>query len=266
MKQKILLIITLIIGSVFALPMILTITNSFMTPEEIMMNQQRIPLIPQKLSLRQYYTLLLERSEYLGMFWKSVVCTGCIVIGNSLYSIFVGSMLAKIRMKGKTLILLLYIIGILIPYQVNMIPYYIQFKLMNLLESDIALILPMIVAPFGVVVVTFMVRSVPDELIEAIRLETNGLYYIFKDAIFPTCKGGITILIIFIFAEAWNMVEQPMTVYSDLYKQPLSVLLSTMQYDINIVFAACVVYMIPVIISYFFFEESLDEEFLQIRV
>lgn len=266
MRRKIGIGVVIIVGMIFTLPLLLTVTNSLMRPEEMLQEVDLIRFIPQKLSIRQYYILLFERSEYLVMFWKSVWLAASIVIGNSIYSIFVGTMLAKAKMRGKHIIVIVLILGMLMPYQIHMLPHYKQFKLLGILETDMALILPMIVAPFGVVVVTLLVSSVPDDLIEAIRLETNQLIPIFMNAVWPNCRGGITILIIFIFSEAWNMVEQPMMVYSNMYKQPLSIVLAQMKHDPSIVLAASIIYMIPVIISYVFFEESLNEEFLQLKV
>ncbi|HQD49587.1 MAG TPA: hypothetical protein PLL17_00435 [Defluviitaleaceae bacterium] len=71
MKKKSLLL-SLILGSLFLYPIMMTFSNSLMTPEEIALNENQIVFIPQKISIRQYYLLFFERFEYLQMFWKSI--------------------------------------------------------------------------------------------------------------------------------------------------------------------------------------------------
>lgn len=237
-----------------------------MTSEEIMRNKEMIYLIPQKITIRQYYILLFEHLEYMNMFWKSVMLTITIVIVNSVYSILVGCILGKGKFKGRVVLISLYLFALIMPYQITMLPHYIIFKLLNILETDLALILTMALGPFGVVLITFLVQIVPDELIEYTLIETDSLYALFRYAIFPSIKGVIIILIIFIFCEAWNMVEQPLTIYSSLHKQPLSVILGYISQDSSIILPASTIYMFPVVIMYFFFHESLEESLKKLKV
>lgn len=264
MKKKSLLL-SLILSSLFLYPIMMTFSNSLMTPEEIALNENQIVFIPQKISIRQYYLLFFERFEYLQMFWKSIFLTVPIVAGNSIYSVFMGSLLAKSKLKYKNAIFLLFVLAMFMPYQITMLPHYMIFKCLSVDGTAWAIILPMIFSPLGVVLITLFIRNIPDELIEAVKIDSSSLWDIFIHGIYPYAQGAIVILIIFTFAEAWNLVEQPLNVYNNLYEQPLSVLLAYMKYDPEIVFAASVIYIIPIIIAYFYFQESLEEQLQLIK-
>ena len=257
MSMKLKLVGITILSLLFLSPIVLTIVNSFVPTSELLINHHLT--IPQRFSLYQYYLLLIERLDYLHMFWNSVIITLCILLGNSLYSIFIGCYLAKAKVAAKKYILLLFIVASIIPYQAIMLPQYILLRYFNFLDKNIGLILPMLFSPLGVLIMYVLCHLVPEELIEAVKLETNSTFNIFQYAIFPTIKGGIVILIIFIFSEAWNIVEPALAIFDTVYKQPLSTLLASLQSEKDIIFAAAVIYMFPSIIIYFFFHEALND-------
>ena len=269
MKKQIYKVVIGLIGLMALLPILITFTNSFMWPTEINYRyEERKPmltLIPSRATLYQYYTLLVERFEYLGMFWRSIWLTLMIVAGQVIYSVCTGSILGNIHTKWGRVIKTCYILGMFMPYQVLMLPSYIQMKHIGLLGSDRSIVLPASFSPVGVVLVMFVVSNLPKELIEAVSLESSSWFQILKVAILPQIKGILTVLGIFTFAEVWNMVEQPITMFESVRQYPLSVQLAYMKEDQMIIFASCVVYMIPVILLSFYFQESLDEELASIK-
>lgn len=270
MKRKLCKFLLIGIGIVFLIPILLTITNSFMTPTEIQMHygegKTGIELIPQKISIRQYYLLLVERYQYIVMLWRSIQLTIIIVIGQVTYSVFMGSYIAKINYKLRNTILFLYIIAMIMPYQVTMLSMYIEAKMLGILRTDYSIILPAVFSPIGVILISQIVNSIPNEILEAVQLESNSWWDLFRAAILPNIKGAIIVLSIFTFSEAWNMVEQPIAMFDKSNLYPLSVQLAYLSQDIDIVFAGCVIYILPVFLLYFYLEESLEENLKKIKI
>ncbi len=269
MRKQISKWLILILGVIFIMPVLITFTNSFMRPEEISYRYGEgsplLTLIPSRVTLYQYYVLLVERFEYLGMFWRSIQLSLIIVGGQVIYSILVGSILGRLKYRWCNLIKAVYIMAMFMPYQVLMLPSYIEMKKIGLLGSDLSIILPAIFSPIGVVFLMVIVGNISDEVIEAVQLESSRWFTILRIAILPQIKGIITVLGIFTFSEVWNMVEQPIAMFEAASKYPLSVQLAYMKEDQMIIFACCMVYMIPVILISFYFQESLDEELSSIK-
>lgn len=101
-------------------------------------------------------------------------------------------------------------------------------------------------------------KFIPDELIESFLLESNSVLALFSKVVIPQVKTGITALTVLTFAENWNMVEQPLIFLEDRFKHPLSLALnSIIQSSTHVAFAGSVIFMLPIIILYFHFEESI---------
>lgn len=257
-------ILYIIIG-LYLFPIIITIISSLETLTETHY-AECLRLIPRRITLRQYYLLFFEKEEYILMLWKSIEITLIIVSLNTVLSIFMGIILVKTKLRWNKIIFMLYLLGSIAPYQIYMLPHYIQFNKIGIYDTDYALIIPQIYSPFGVVLISLLVMKIPDELIEVVRLETNSTYKIIRYSIIPNIKGGIALLMVLSFSENWNLVEQPLAMITEQIRQPLSVFLSYMGNDHEIIFAACVIYTIPSIIIYTLFEECLNNEYIGIKL
>lgn len=254
-----------IIMGLYLFPILITVITSLETLKEVD-HIVHLKLIPSRVTLRQYYLLFFEKEQYILMFWKSIKITLAIVSLNTIYSVFVGIILVKTKLRWNKIIFMLYLLGSIVPYQVYMLSHYIQFNKIGIFDTDYALIFPQIFSPFGVVLISLFITKIPDELIEVIRLETNSIYKIVSYGIIPNIKGGIVLLMILCFSENWNLVEQPLAMITEKIRQPLSVFLSYMGNDQEIIFAACVVYSIPSIILYTLFEECLNNQYIEIKL
>lgn len=112
------------------------------------------------------------------------------------------------------------------PFQVTLVPNYIMAEKLGLLNSPNAIILPGIFAAFGVFMLRQFMLPIPYSYIEAAKLDGAGHLRIFSTIIVPMIKPGMAALVILLFVDYWNMVEQPLIFLDDPYKQPLSVYLS----------------------------------------
>lgn len=259
----------LMILSLFALfvllPIIYTITNSFMGADEISKyysndKQMMVHLIPDKFSLNAYYQMLFRRPDYLIKFWNSLGLTSIIVLGQVVISTLAGYSFAKFKFPGRDTIFFILIILMMMPYQVTLVSNYIVLDKMHLIGSYWAIILPAIFSPFGVFLMRQVIVTMPDELIEAAKLDGANQFRLLFRIVVPRNKGGIVALIILSFIDNWNMVEQPLVFLDNKYKYPLSIFLSQInQSEPGLAFACGVLAMVPVALLFVFFEKELIE-------
>lgn len=147
----------------------------------------------------------------------------------------------------------------MMPLQVTLLPNYIGLRDMGLLDNRLAVIVPMIFMPFGVIVLHQYMKSINFNLIEAIQLETNSVIKILSAAVIPQLKPCIIAVSVYTFADCWNMVEQPMVFLSDINKKTLSLFFTrTTDYNATVFFPAVVIYLLPVFLIFLCSNKSLE--------
>lgn len=251
MKRKIKVLFVLILIGIFLFPVFFTVFRSFliMEPEEG----------ASRLSLVGYYDILVEEAWYLRGFWNSVCYAAVITILNTIISIPAAYAFKEADFRGKGALYFFYIILMMMPLQVTMLPNYIGLRDMNLLDTRLALILPGIFTPFGVFLMGQYMRGLDRSILEAARLETKSIFQIMIHIALPQVKTCVAALFLFTFAENWNLVEQPQIFLKSEQKQPLSVLLAGQNNTMGTLLAGCVLFMVPVVILYLYFHESLED-------
>lgn len=276
-----LILITFFAGSfalLFLMPIILTITNSFMSASEISANYgqvfattdtggktfiaERVNLkfIPDIVSFSQYITVLLKSPDYLFKFWNSVI----LVLPIVLFQLFVASGAAygftRYRGRLKEIIFFLYIILMLMPYQVTLVPNYLVSDWFGILDTRWAIWLPGIFSPFAVFLLTKYMRRIPVGVMEAAQIDGAGEWQIFRSICMPLCKGALCSVAILIFIDYWNMVEQPLILLADTELHPLSVFLSKInEGEVGLAFAVATIYMVIPLLVFLYGEDYLVE-------
>ena len=281
-KTTILFLIAMIFAVSFLLPTILTFANSFMAEQEISSNygiifndytssddggkkttsyrseSVNLKLIPDKVVGTQYETVLLKSPDYLMKFWNSVLLTLPIMIFQIVIALGASYCFARFRGRIRELIFFLYLVLMLMPYQVTLVPNYLVASKLNLLDTRWSIILPGIFAPFSVYLLTKYTRRIPESVIEAAKLDGANEWQIFRKIAIPMCKGPIASVAILVFIDYWNMVEQPLIMLSDSAFHPLSVFLSQINKgEIGLAFAIATIYMVPPILIFLYGEEYL---------
>ncbi len=260
----------------FLTPIILTITNSFMSSSEISANygsvfatnssggkvyiseKVNLKFIPDMVSFSQYITVLFKSPEYLLKFWNSVILVGPIVIFQLTVASLASYGFARYRGRLREIIFFAYIILMLMPYQVTLVPNYLVSDWLNLLDTYWAIWLPGIFSPFAVFLLTKFMRRIPTSMIEAAQIDGAGEWQIFRKICLPLCKGATCSAAILVFIDYWNMVEQPLILLSDAEKHPLSVFLSKINAgEIGLAFAVATIYMVPSLLIFLYGEEYL---------
>ena len=268
-------ILAAVFALMFLLPTLLTITNSFMTQSEITANYGQVfdtgskgyisktinlKFIPDKVSFSQYITVLFRSPDYLLKFWNSVILVVPIVLGQLLVASIAAYGFTRWRGKVSDVIFFSYVILMLMPYQVTLVPNYLVSQWLGLLNTRWAIIFPGVFAPFSVFLLTKFMRRIPVSLIEAAKLDGCGEWQIFTKVCLPQCRSALYSIAILVFIDYWNMVEQPIILLPDATQQPLSVYRSTINAgEIGIAFAIAVIYMIPGLLMFLYGEEYLVE-------
>ncbi len=262
---------------VFVSPTIFTLTNSFMSETELtasygavlgsvsdgssyVSEEVKLKLIPDMVSFRQYFTVLFQSPDYLLKFWNSVILTLPIVLGQTAIAALASYGFYRYRGKVKNLVFFSYIIIMLMPYQVTLVPNFLVSDMLGIIGTRWAILLPGIFTPLSVFILTKSMRRVPPASIEAARLDGAGEFRIFCKICLPMCKNALYSVVILTFIDNWNMVEQVLILLDNPELQPLSVFLSEINTgEVGVAFAVATVYMIPPILLFLHGEESLVE-------
>ena len=260
----------------FLLPTVLTFTNSFMTQSEIAANYGKVfssvsgnayisetvnlKFIPDKVSLSQYITVLFKSPDYLLKFWNSVILVVPIVVLQVGVASITAYGFTRWRGKVRSFLFFFYVILMLMPYQVTLVPNYLVSQWLGILNTRWAIIFPGMFAPFSVFLLTKFMRRIPASLIEAAKLDGSSEWQIFKDICLPQCRSALYSIAILVFIDYWNMVEQPIILLEVASKQPLSVYLSPINAnEVGLAFAIATIYMVPCILLFLHGEDYLVE-------
>ena len=260
----------------FLTPIILTISNSFMASSEISANygtvfsttdtggkvyiaeKVNLKFIPDMVSFSQYATVLFKSPDYLLKFWNSVILVGPIVLFQLLVASLASYGFARYRGRIREIIFFSYIILMLMPYQVTLVPNYLVADWLGVLDTKWAIWLPGIFSPFAVFLLTKFMRRIPTGVIEAAQIDGAGELQIYRLICMPLCKGALCSAAILVFIDYWNMVEQPLILLKDPEMHPLSVFLSKInQGEVGLAFAVATIYMVPSLLVFLYGEEYL---------
>jgi multiple sugar transport system permease protein len=276
--RAVLFIIAAVLAIGFLMPTVLTISNSFMAQSEIDANYGMIfrsarpggtsfvsdsvnlKFIPDRVSFSQYITVLLRSPDYLFKFWNSVILVLPIVIAQVGIASFAAYSFTRYQGRFKNILFFSYIILMLMPYQVTVVPNYLVADWTGILNTRWAIIFPGAFAPFSVFLLTKFMRRIPASLVEAAKLDGANEWQVFLWVSIPQCRSAVYSIAILVFIDYWNMVELPIILLPDSTMQPLSVYLSTINAgEIGVAFAVAVIYMIPPLLLFLHGEESLVE-------
>ncbi|MDR1664391.1 MAG: carbohydrate ABC transporter permease [Clostridiales bacterium] len=268
-------ILLTVLAVLFLLPVCVILTNSlmsgfeisnrfgaFVTPENFYSSVgaahfAQISLIPDSVTLTQYFDLLFGSAEYIGKFWNSVLLAAPIVAGQIVVSAPAAYAFEMSRFKFKEIIYFIYIVIMLVPLQVSLVPNYIMAQLLTINGTRLAIILPGMASPFGVFLIRQHMKNLPRDYVEAAQIDGAGHLRVLILIVTPLFKPAVAALFMLSFIENWNLVEQPVIFLRDIAMEPLSVYLS--QIDGSLIFAASCFYMLPAVLIFLYGQEYMVE-------
>ena len=261
----------------FALPVFITFTNSFMTSFEIQSRYAmdvlpanyfyrleifpqihfvRMTVLPAWVTFRQYANLFLN-SDYLNGLWSSVLITAPSVLGQLIIAIPAAFVFEFSKWRHKEKLFFLYIVIMLMPLPVVIVPQFVMAGFLGIQESVLAIILPAAFSPFGVFLLRQFMKNIPIDYVEAAKLDGAGQLRVLISIISPLLKPAIAALALLVFIDYWNVVEQAIVFITDPNFQPLSIGLARFRGNYDMMFAASFFYMIPALLVFLFGQEQL---------
>lgn len=217
---------------------------------------RRVPptWIPEAPTLDNFRDLF-ERLDFPQFFTNSTVVATAVTIGNLIFCSMLGYVLAKADFAGKTTLFRLVLGTLMIPGMVTLVPLFVLVANMGLVNTYFGLILPFLAAPFGVFLMRQFFLGIPDELIDAARVDGASEARIFVQIVMPLAKPALATLAILTFLGSWNNFLWPLVVATteDKYTLPVALALYSTgqnQTDYGLLLAGAVVVVVPVLVVF----------------
>lgn len=214
----------------------------------------RVPsLLPIEPSLFNYEVAITNMPVLL-YYFNSIVVVGASTIGYLFFSALTGYAFAKGTFPGRSVLFIAFLATLLIPFETRMIPLYLLMRDLQLTDTLTALIIPFLVGGFGTFLMRQNISTIPDDLVDAARLDGASEFAIFRRVILPLCKAPLAALAIVNILWRWNDVLWPLLVSSDRanYTITLGLALSGRAQGINVgvALATATLAVLPVIVMY----------------
>lgn len=242
----------LVFGALVTLtPLLWMVSASFMSPGES--NSFPPRLLPQVPTLQNYVDLFtrLNLARYL-------LNSTLVAVSATLISLIINSMagyaFAKLRFTGRERVFQVLLAALVIPGQVGMLPLFLLLKSMGLVNTMAGVIVPFMAGIFGIFMVRQYAMSIPDDLLDAARVDGAGEYRIFWNIVIPVIQPILVTLAVFTFLSAWNDFMWPLIVLSDDAKYTLPVALASLSgehvQDTGLMMAGSVLTVLPVVVLF----------------
>ncbi len=248
-------------GLMMFLPFFWLILSTFKHSSEI--TAVPVTFFPREITFENYLEIF--ESFNIARYFSNSLFLAVVKTTIGIYtSLLCGYVLAKFEFRGKKIIFALILFSMMVPYLIMVIPMYEMVNSVNLIDTYWALILPALYSSFGIFMMRqYMVKGVPNELIEAARIDGAKEFFIFHRIAIPLSINMISALAIFLFLWNWEDFLWPYLVLNTKNKMPLAVALNMFsgQNAVNYggLFAATAVTILPVLIVYLFFQRRFVE-------
>ena len=220
--------------------------------------------LPEALNFSNYYNVLVQAN--FGMYFTNsaitAITTMVVVV---LFAFITGYFLSRYRFKGRSLIYGFFMLGLVVPTYAWLLPIFIQFKQLGLLDHYWTLALPYsaFALPLSVFLVESFVKSIPTEMEEAAMIEGCSIINILRIIIFPLCTPILVTILILVFNNSWNELPFGLVLINldELRTVPVALTLFTGTYTVDYPFlvTALVIAVLPVVLFYVFFSKRIME-------
>jgi len=215
--------------------------------------------LPEYPTLRPYVELLLDSPAFFVMFWNSIKLVIPILLGQMLVAIPAAWGFAKFSFRGRKALFMIYIVLMLMPFQVTMVSNYIVLDSLHLMDTRLAVILPAVFSTFPVFIMYRFFKGVPDSLLEAAAIDGAGHFQTFIHIGVHTGAPGIAAAGILGFIEYWSMIEQPLTFIKDKSLWPLSLFLpGSSGNEVAVALTASIMILVPPLLVFLVGQKYLE--------
>jgi multiple sugar transport system permease protein len=270
LKRKLNMLLLIIFSLITVLPLWFVITGSFIGPGEFVENFSPVlnntsgnvswPLLPKYPTLRSYVELLLDTPRFFVVFWNSCKQVFPSLLGQLIIGVPAAWSFAKFDFKGKKAIFTLYIILMIMPFQVTMVSTYLVLDKLHLLDSHFSIILPAAFSTFPVFIMVKFFKAIPKSLFEAASIDGAGEWRIFCNIGIPMGRGGIISAMILGFLELWNAIEQPLNYIKTASRWPLTLYLPNISgAKAGISLVGSVIMLLPALLLFLYGQKYLEQ-------
>ncbi len=258
---------------VMLLPLVMTVSGSFLGAEEAGENLQVVfsgsaggkeyaswPIFPRYPTLQSYIRLLLDTPEFFHMFWNSMIEVLPVLAGHLLVAVPAGWAIARYRFRGRKALLFLYMLLMIMPFQITMVSGYLVLDQLKLLDTHLAIILPACFAAFPVFLMVQFEKGIPEALLEAARVDGAGEIRIFFQIGIPLSKAGVLAVLVLDFLDYWNSMEAPLAYLKTSVNWPLSLYLPAIKTEeAGLCLAASVLMLLPALLVFLYGQSYLEQ-------
>jgi multiple sugar transport system permease protein len=230
------------------LPLAWMVSASFMATGESM--SAPAPLLPDRPTLEHYRDLFTRLSlgrALTNSTLIAVLATLCSVLFNSL----AGYAFAKLRFPGRDRLFAALLAMLVIPAQVGMLPLFLMLRSLGLVNTVWGVVIPSMAGVFGIFMVRQFARSIPDELLDAARVDGASEWRIYRSIVLPLLRPILATLAVFTFMGSWNDFMWPLIVLTDDRRYTLPVALANLlgehAQDTELMMAGAVLTVLPVL-------------------
>jgi len=205
-----------------------------------------------------YRQIWMESRKFATAFLNSWLYSVSITLGQLLIGLPAAIALSVLKAAGRRWIIPMYMILMMMPFQVTMVPSFLTLHRLDLLDHPLAIILPQIFNPFFVVLLYLYTIRIPFELFEAARVDGANTFQLIRHVVLPLILHGLWAVGLIVFIDSWNMIEQPVVFLSSLDRMPLSILIrQALENSPVLIFVPAVLFLLPILILYGLFHRSI---------
>lgn len=270
LKKAITTFLILIPTILVCLPIILLVTGSVMSNGELRQHLSPVfsdaldyiswKLVPDYPTFGNYGSLLFMTPQFFVLFWNSIKMVGCILAGQLLVGVPAAWAFAVYKVRGSRVLFALYVVLMLLPFQVTMLSGYLVLNKLGMLNTQQAVILPAVFSTFPVFLTYGGFRCIPIQLFEAARIDGAGEFMIFCRIGLPLGKTGLLSAMVLGFLEYWNMMEQPMAFLEDKALWPLSLYLPEITWaQAGYAFTTSIITLVPAVFVFIWGQDYLEQ-------
>lgn len=252
------LLVAFLLALASLLPLYWMVIGSF----KIQLNAMAVPpeFWPKTPTLANWHKLLVETTTAWRWFLNSIIIAGGVALSAVLTSSLAGYVFGKKSFPGKTFLFWLIIITMMLPKQISLIPLFILMRDLKWINTYQGMIAPWFAYPFGIFLIKQFMPTIPNELIDAARIDGASESGIFARVILPLSKPAIGALAIFAFVNGWNdyMWQLIMVTQREMQTLPVGVsqlVSSLMAYDLGLALAGATFAFIPMLVVFLAFQD-----------
>lgn len=259
-----------VVGFVVCFPLAVLIVGSFMGNEELASTLGGVvapgagfanaPLVPSRPTLASYVAVLVDTPAYHVLVQNSAIIVVGALAGQAVFATPAAWALARFNFPGKRAVFFLYVLLMMLPFQVVMLPNYLVLNALGINDTLLAVVLPGAFSAFPVFIMHHFFASVPDSLVDAARLDGAGEWRVFWSIGLPLGAPGVFAALVLGFFEYWNAVEQPLAFLKNQALWPLSLFQPALSAEtVGTLFAAAVVATVPAVLVFLMGKDYLEQ-------